>query len=122
MLQNNIPVLGSRVLVLGLAFKENCPDIRNTKVADMVACLKSYNALVDIFDPWVNVEQAKHEYGLNCLAEMPTPGKYSAIVLAVGHREFVALGEGGIRQLGQPNAVLFDVKSILPNGASNGRL
>jgi UDP-N-acetyl-D-galactosamine dehydrogenase len=122
MLQNNIPVLGSRVLVLGLAFKENCPDIRNTKVADMVACLQSYNASVDIFDPWVNEDEAKHEYGLNCLSEMPMPGQYAAIVLAVGHREFVALGEGGIRELGQPNVVLFDVKSILPKGASDGRL
>ena len=122
MLQNNIPVLGSRVLVLGLAFKENCPDIRNTKVADMVACLQSYNALVDIFDPWVNESEAKYEYGLKCLSEMPEPGQYAAIVLAVGHREFVALGEHGIRKLGQPNAVLFDVKSILPRGASDGRL
>jgi UDP-N-acetyl-D-galactosamine dehydrogenase len=122
MLQNNIPVLGSRVLVLGLAFKENCPDVRNTKVADMVACLQSYNALVDIFDPWVNVDQAKHEYGFKCLSEMPAPGQYAAIVLAVGHREFVALGEGGIRELGQPNVVLFDVKGILPIGASDERL
>ena len=122
MLQKNIPVLGSRVLVLGLAFKENCPDVRNTKVADMVASLQAYNALVDVYDPWVNVAEANHEYGLNCLTEMPAPGRYSAIVLAVGHREFVALGEEGIRELGQANVVLFDVKSILPIGASDGRL
>ena len=122
MLQKNIPVLGSRVLVLGLAFKENCPDVRNTKVADMVASLQAYNALVDVYDPWVNVAEANHEYGLNCLTEMPAPGTYSAIVLAVGHREFVALGEGGIREFGQANVVLFDVKSILPIGASDGRL
>ena len=122
MLQKKIPVLGSRVLVLGLAFKENCPDVRNTKVADMVASLQAYNALVDVYDPWVNVAEANHEYGLNCLTEMPAPGTYSAIVLAVGHREFVALGEGGIREFGQANVVLFDVKSILPIGASDGRL
>lgn len=122
MLQKNIPVLGSRVLVLGLAFKENCPDVRNTKVADMVACLQAYNALVDIYDPWVDVEEANHEYGLNCLTKIPAPGQYAAIVLAVGHREFVTLGEDGIRELGQSNVVLFDVKSILPMGASDGRL
>ena len=122
MLQKKIPVLGSRVLVLGLAFKENCPDVRNTKVADMVASLQAYNALVDVYDPWVNVAEANHEYGLNCLTEMPAPSTYSAIVLAVGHREFVALGEGGIRELGTANVVLFDVKSILPIGASDGRL
>ena len=122
MLQNNIPVLGSRVLVLGLAFKENCPDVRNTKVADMVASLKAYNALVDVYDPWINVEEANHEYGLNCLTKMPEKAKYAAIVLAVGHREFVALGERGLREFGQPNVVLFDVKSILPIGASDGRL
>ena len=122
MLQKNIPVLGSRVLVLGLAFIENCPDVRNTKVADMVASLQAYNALVDVYDPWVNVAEANHEYGLNCLTEMPAPATYSAIVLAVGHREFVALGEGGIRELGTANVVLFDVKSMLPIGASDGRL
>jgi UDP-N-acetyl-D-galactosamine dehydrogenase len=88
----------------------------------MVASLQAYNALVDVYDPWVNVAEANHEYGLNCLTEMPAPGRYSAIVLAVGHREFVALGEEGIRDFGHPNVVLFDVKSILPIGASDGRL
>lgn len=122
MLQKNIPVLGSRVLVLGLAFKENCPDIRNTKVADMITCLMSYNTQVDLYDPWINIAEAKQEYGLSCLSVMPAPGQYAAIVLAVGHREFVALGELGIKSLGQPNAVLFDVKSVLPIEASDGRL
>ena len=122
MLRKNIPVLGSRVLVLGLAFKENCPDVRNTKVADMVACLQAYKALVDVYDPWVDVAEVNHEYGLSCLREMPTTGQYAAIVLAVGHRQFVALGERGIKALGQPDAVVFDVKSVLPSGASDGRL
>jgi len=122
MLRKNIPVLGSRVLVLGLAFKENCPDVRNTKVADMVACLRAYNACVDVYDPWIDVAEAEHEYGLRCLTAMPTPGQYAAIVLAVGHRQFVALGEHGIKALGQPGAVVFDVKCVLPLGASDGRL
>lgn len=122
MLRNNISVLGSRVLVLGLAFKENCPDLRNTKVAELVACLQAFNACVDVYDPWVDVAEAKHEYGLNCLTDMPAPGQYAAIVLAVGHRQFAAMGERGIKALGRPDAVVFDVKSILPLGASNGRL
>jgi UDP-N-acetyl-D-galactosamine dehydrogenase len=124
MLRKNLPVLGSRVLVLGLTFKENCPDVRNTKVVDMVHTLQGYNMQVDVYDPWINVAEAQHEYGLQCLAEMPTPdtGPYAAIVLAVGHQQFVALGEAGIKALGQKGAVLFDVKGILPLGAADGRL
>jgi UDP-N-acetyl-D-galactosamine dehydrogenase len=124
MLRKNLPVLGSRVLVLGLTFKENCPDVRNTKVVDMVHTLQGYNMQVDVYDPWINVAEAQHEYGLQCLAEMPTPdtGQYAAIVLAVGHQQFVALGEAGIKALGQKGAVLFDVKGILPLGAADGRL
>jgi len=122
MLQKNIPVLGSRVLVLGLAFKENCPDVRNTNVVDMIKCFRECNVHVDIYDPWVDVAEAKREYGLSCLTEMPAPGQYAGIVLAVGHRQFVALGGDGIKELGQPNAVLFDVKSVLPLGVSDGRL
>ncbi|RID99996.1 Vi polysaccharide biosynthesis UDP-N-acetylglucosamine C-6 dehydrogenase TviB [Simplicispira hankyongi] len=124
MLRKNLPVLGSRVLVLGLTFKENCPDVRNTKVVDMVHTLQGYNMQVDVYDPWINVAEAQHEYGLQCLADMPTPdaGQYAAIVLAVGHQQFVALGEAGIKALGQKGAVLFDVKGILPLGAADGRL
>ena len=122
MLRKGLPVLGSRVLVLGLTFKENCPDVRNTKVVDVVHALQGYNTRVDVYDPWVDVAQAQHEYGLQCLTEMPAPGQYAAIVLAVGHDQFVALGEAGIKALGQPGAVLFDVKSILPMGAADGRL
>ena len=122
MLRKGIPVLGSRLLVLGLTFKENCPDLRNTKVVDMVRTLQGYNVQVDIYDPWINTQDAQHEYGLQCLATMPEPGQYAAIILAVGHREFMELGEAGIKAIGQPNAVLFDVKSILPLGAADGRL
>lgn len=122
MLRKNLPVLGSRILVLGLTFKENCPDVRNTKVVDIVSTLQRYNAQVDVYDPWINLGDAQHEYGLTCLAELPPPGEYAAIVLAVGHREFIAMGELGIRALGVPEAVLFDVKGILPNGAADARL
>lgn len=122
MLRKNVPVLGSKVLVLGLTFKENCPDVRNTKVVDIVRTLQGYNTQVDVFDPWVDAVEAEHEYGLQCLPDLPVDGEYAAIVLAVGHQQFVALGESGIKALGQPGAVLFDVKSILPLGTADGRL
>ncbi len=122
MLRKGLPVLGSRVLVLGLTFKENCPDVRNTKVVDIVRTLQSYNAQVDVYDPWIDVAEAQHEYGLQCLTDMPAAGQYAAIVLAVGHEQFMAWGESGIKALGQAGAVLFDVKSILPLGAADGRL
>lgn len=122
MLRKGHPVLGSKVLVLGLTFKENCPDLRNTKVVDIVKHLKAYNTQVDIHDPWIDVAEAEHEYGLQCLAQAPQAGQYAAVVLAVGHQQFIELGEAGIKAWGQPNAVLFDVKSILPLGAADGRL
>ena len=122
MLRKNLPVLGSKVLVLGLTFKENCPDVRNTKVVDIVRSLQDYNAQVDVFDPWIDVAEAEHEYGLKCLSEMPAAGQYAAVVLAVSHREFVAMGEAGVKAMGVPGAVIFDVKSVLPAGAADGRL
>jgi len=122
MLGKSIPVLGSRILVLGLTFKENCPDLRNTKIVDLVASLKEYNAHVDVYDPWIDLEEAKHEYDIECLAEMPASGQYAAVILAVGHHQFIELGESGVKALGCLDAVIFDVKSILPIGTSDGRL
>lgn len=122
MLRKSLPVLGSKVLVLGLTFKENCPDVRNTKVVDIVKALQGYNTQVDVYDPWIDVAEAEHEYGLKCLTQAPAPGQYAAIVLAVGHHQFLAMGEQGIKALGQPGAVVYDVKSILPMGAADGRL
>ncbi|WP_208511624.1 Vi polysaccharide biosynthesis UDP-N-acetylglucosamine C-6 dehydrogenase TviB [Variovorax paradoxus] len=122
MLRKGFPVLGSKILVLGLTFKEDCPDVRNTKVVDIVRALKSYNAQVDIYDPWIEISEAEHEYGLKCLSEMPLNGQYAAIVLAVGHHQFISLGIDEIKALGQANAVLFDVKSVFPLGAADGRL
>ncbi len=122
MLRKGIAVLNSRILVLGLTFKENCPDVRNTKVVDIVKALQGYNTQVDVYDPWIDLQEAEYEYGLQCLPQVPEAGQYSAIILAVGHQQFVQLGEAGIKAWGVPNAVLFDVKSILPMGASDGRL
>lgn len=122
MLRKGISVLGSKVLVLGLAFKENCPDIRNTKVVDIVNALQGYNTQVDVYDPMVDLEEAEREYGLKCLPQDPVAGHYSAIVIAVGHKQFTELGSAGIKAWGQTDAVVFDVKGILAIGDADGRL
>lgn len=122
MLRKGKPVLNSRILVLGLTFKENCPDLRNTKVVDLISALREYHAQVDVYDPWIDVAEARHEYGLDCLSEAPAAGTYAAVVLAVGHHQFVSMGADGIRAFGEPDAVLYDVKSILPAGQADGRL
>ncbi|UIF91641.1 nucleotide sugar dehydrogenase [Cupriavidus necator] len=122
MLRRGIPVLDSRVLVLGLTFKENCPDVRNTKAMDIVTTLRSYNAQVDVYDPWINIEDAEHEYGLSCLREAPRNDQYDAIVLAVAHHQFVTMGVRAIKALGKAHAVLFDVKGVLPRSEIDARL
>lgn len=122
MLRKKQPVLGSKVLVLGLTFKENCPDVRNTKVVDIVRALRAYSTEVEVYDPWVDLKAAKNEYGLECLAEMPKGGQYAAIVLAVGHRQFLDIGAAGIKALGLPNAAIFDVKGVMSVGETDGRL
>jgi UDP-N-acetyl-D-galactosamine dehydrogenase len=113
--------VGARVLVLGLAFKENCPDVRNTRVIDIVQELKEYGAVVDVHDPWVDAGEAEHEYGLRPIAQ-PQAGSYDAIVLAVAHREYKALGAAAIRAFARPGGVLYDVKSVLPRADVDGRL
>jgi UDP-N-acetyl-D-glucosamine/UDP-N-acetyl-D-galactosamine dehydrogenase len=122
MLRKGLPVLNSKVLVLGMTFKENCPDMRNTKVVDIVKALQGYNTHVDVYDPWVDVAEVEDEYGLVCLTELPSYGRYAAIVVAVGHNQFLAMGEQGIKAFGQSGAVVFDIKGILSKGAADGRL
>jgi UDP-N-acetyl-D-galactosamine dehydrogenase len=121
MIQRNIQPAGARVLVLGLTFKENCPDVRNTKVADVVKELQSFGCKLDVYDPWVDPKEAQHEYGISLVAK-PEAGSYDGIVLAVAHDEFVKLGAKGIRSFGSPNAVIFDIKHVLPKTESDGRL
>ncbi|HUF73631.1 MAG TPA: nucleotide sugar dehydrogenase [Gammaproteobacteria bacterium] len=121
MIRKNIAPSGSRVLVLGLAFKENCPDVRNTKVADLVRELEAFRCKVEVYDPWVDRDAAVHEYGIRPIDE-PEIGAYDAIVVAVAHREFVALGFEGIRRFGGPNVVIYDIKSLLPKDKVDGRL
>ncbi len=121
MLKNKIQVDNANVLVMGLTFKENCPDLRNTKVVDVVSELKEYNINVDITDPWCSSEQAEHEYGLT-LCEINEQGKYDAIILAVSHDEFKKLGVENIRKLGKENHVLYDLKYLLPRDEVDMRL
>jgi UDP-N-acetyl-D-galactosamine dehydrogenase len=122
MLQKGINPVRARILILGLAFKENCPDLRNTRVVDIIDTLRGYNCEVDVYDPWVDAAEAEHEYGLRPIAK-PEPGRYDAMILAVGHDQFRALGGQGVRAFGKPDAsVVYDVKHVLPREAVDGRL
>ncbi|MDO6515546.1 Vi polysaccharide biosynthesis UDP-N-acetylglucosamine C-6 dehydrogenase TviB [Neptuniibacter sp. 2_MG-2023] len=121
MVKNRIHIDGARVLVMGLAFKENCPDIRNTRVIDIIANLKEYGVDVDVFDPWVNPSEAQKEYAIKPVFE-PEIGVYDAIVLAVAHKDFVDLGWKGVRRLGKKDHILYDLKSILGEAESDLRL
>jgi UDP-N-acetyl-D-glucosamine/UDP-N-acetyl-D-galactosamine dehydrogenase len=121
MMRAGIQVRGSRILVLGLTFKENCPDIRNTKVVEMVRELEDVGALVDVHDPWVDPDEVNAEYGITPVAE-PVAGDYDAVVLAVAHHQFRALGAAGVRAFGAESSVVYDIKHILPAGAVDGRL
>jgi UDP-N-acetyl-D-galactosamine dehydrogenase len=119
--QRRVHAADARVLILGLTFKENCPDLRNTRVVDVIDEFRSYNAKVDVHDPWVDADEARAEYGLDLVAD-PAAGAYDAVILAVSHRQFIALGAAKIREFGKPGAVLFDVKQALPKDAVDGRL
>ena len=121
MLQKSIQPKGARVLMLGLTFKENCPDLRNTKVVDIIRELGSYGTEVDVYDPWVDVAEAKDEYGLD-LATAPEKGAYDGVIIAVAHDEFRALGAEGIRAFCKDTSVLYDIKYILPSHAVDDRL
>jgi len=120
MLHKRIQVEGANILIMGLTFKENCPDLRNTKVTDIVAELKEYNVNVDITDPWCSSEQAQDEYGLELIE--PKQGHYDAIILAVAHNEFRQMGAEAIHALGKQNHVLYDLKYLLPKDQVDMRL
>jgi len=121
MLRRRIHVSGSRILMLGLTFKEDCPDLRNTRVVDVINELEDLGAQVDVHDPWVDADEAKREYGVNMVAQLEA-GQYDAIILAVGHRQFRDMGVDAIRRLGRTEHVLYDVKYVLPASESDGRL
>ena len=121
MLRRRIQVEGARVLILGLAFKENCPDLRNTRVIDVVRELAEYGVAVDVHDPWVNPQEAAHEYGI-ALQDTPAPGAYDGVICAVAHDAFVDGGPEAIRRYGRDPHVFFDLKSRFAPSDSDLRL
>ncbi|MDT8387276.1 MAG: Vi polysaccharide biosynthesis UDP-N-acetylglucosamine C-6 dehydrogenase TviB [Thiogranum sp.] len=121
MLQRRMPVCDSRVLVLGMTFKENCPDLRNTRVIDLIRELQGYSICVDVHDPWIDPAEAQREYGIQPLLN-PEPGSYDAVVIAVAHDQFRELGATGIRAFGKDNSILYDVRQVLPAHEVDGRL
>ena len=121
MLAKKIQPADSRALVLGLTFKENCPDIRNTKVVDIVSELESFGSNVDVWDPWVDAAEAKAEYNVDLVSD-PEQGAYDVVVIAVAHDQFRKLGEAGIRGFGKNPSVVYDIKYVLPADSVDGRL
>ncbi|MCG7986506.1 MAG: Vi polysaccharide biosynthesis UDP-N-acetylglucosamine C-6 dehydrogenase TviB [Candidatus Thiodiazotropha weberae] len=121
MMKRGMSTNNSRVLVLGLTFKENCPDLRNTRVVDIVSEFVDYGASVDVYDPWVNPQEAEEEYGLRPIDSL-SDGTYDAVILAVAHQEFQQMGADKIRALCKKNGVLFDVKNVLPVDEVDARL
>ncbi|BBB28709.1 Vi polysaccharide biosynthesis UDP-N-acetylglucosamine C-6 dehydrogenase TviB [Neptunomonas japonica] len=121
MLKKRIQVDGARVLVLGLTFKEDCPDLRNTKVVDIVGELSDYGINVDCYDPWINAADAEHEYNITPVS-VPAQGAYDAVIIAVAHKQFKEIGVEGIRAFGKTEHVLYDLKYILPADAADLRL
>jgi UDP-N-acetyl-D-mannosaminuronate dehydrogenase len=121
MLAKGMQPMDARVLVLGLAFKENCPDVRNTKVIDIVRELGSYGAIVDVYDPWVDSEDAEAEYGIE-LRKQPAEEAYDVVVVAVGYQQFKDLGAEGIRRYCKRRSVIYDIKYLLPSDSTDDRL
>ena len=121
LLRKRIHVQGAHVLMMGLTFKENCPDLRNTRVVDVIAELQDYGVKVSVYDPWVNAEEAEYEYGITPISQ-PDTGVYDGIVLAVAHQEFTEMGLPQIRKLGREEHVLYDLKYVFPADQSDLRL
>lgn len=121
MTQRKTHVVDSNILIMGLTFKENCPDLRNTRVIDIIQELQSYHANVHVFDPWADAAEAEHEYDLK-LIDHPQGNYYDAVIICVGHEQFRSLGADAIRAYGKPGHVLYDVKHILPKDSVDARL
>lgn len=121
MIKKGRTIAGSRILVMGLTFKENCPDLRNTRVVDVIAELEDFGCQVDVTDCWADLAEAKHEYGLS-LVEVPEQGKYDAVFLAVPHNQYVAMSAADLRGYTHEHGVLFDLKGVLPIGEADLRL
>ena len=121
MILRKIQVRDGRILVMGLTFKENCPDVRNTKIVDVVRELEKFGARVDVYDPWADADEAEHEYGLRPVKQLRA-GTYDAVVMGVAHDEFRKMGIGRIRKLARKNHVLYDIKYVFKADEVDGRL
>ena len=122
MIKKGQAISGARVLVLGFTFKENCPDLRNTRVIDLVTELSEFGALVDVHDPWADAAEAHREYGVELLGSEPAPGTYDAVIIAVAHHQFSELGAEGVRRLGQEESILYDIKGLFDLSEVDARL
>ncbi len=122
MVKKGVSMPQARILVMGITFKENCPDVRNTRVVDVIDELQLYGTQIDVYDPWADPAQVEREYGVTVMSELPAPGQYDGIVIAVAHQEFNDLGVAGFRKLGKDVHVLYDIKSVLPADEVDGRL
>lgn len=121
MLHKSIQVKGANVLIMGLTFKENCPDLRNTRIVDIIAELAEYNIAVDIYDPWVSPDEAQHEYGVEVLTEKPDQ-QYDAVIVAVAHEQFKVMSAEEYKALTKPSSIIYDLKYILEPQVSDLRL
>ena len=121
LLKKHIQVDGAKILLLGLTFKENCPDLRNTKVVDIIKELKEYNIEVDVYDPWIDPKEAEHEYGITPITSLEN-GKYDGVILAVAHKQFKEMGIDAIRKLGKPAHVVYDLKYLFAPEQTDLRL
>lgn len=121
MTKKRIHAVDAKVLIMGLTFKEDCPDLRNTRVTDIIDEFEEYQCQIDVYDPWVNPAEARHEYGISPI-DKPAEGTYDAIIMAVSHREFREMGLDAVKAFGKQNCVIFDVKYLFPTDAVDGRL
>ena len=120
MIKNSISVCDSNILVLGITFKEDCPDIRNSRAIDIIKELKSYHVNVDVFDPWASAKEVQHEYGIDLITDKnKIDRKYNAVILAVSHKEFLKID---LNDFALEKNIIFDVKSVLPKNLSDSRL
>jgi UDP-N-acetyl-D-galactosamine dehydrogenase len=122
MVTRGISMPDARILIMGITFKENCPDVRNTKVIDLISELQTYRSQVEIYDPWADIQEVADEYGIDITNEVPDEGQYDAIVVAVAHKEFHEMSPADIHALGKPMHVVYDIKYVLPFEEVDGRL
>ncbi|MCZ6516198.1 MAG: Vi polysaccharide biosynthesis UDP-N-acetylglucosamine C-6 dehydrogenase TviB [Gammaproteobacteria bacterium] len=122
MVKRGISMPDARILIMGITFKENCPDVRNTRVIDLISELQTYGSQVEIYDPWADIEAVADEYGISITNEIPDGGQYDAVVVAVAHKEFREMSPAEIHALGKPVHVVYDIKYVLPLEEVDGRL